>query len=221
MEEIKKFYLYCHLFIDCEKGIVKTIKVPLDSLNVHFIDLKSKIKKLIDNNCDINQSSLYKILSISKTLIAPNFPDTGRLNIFLNNKEDIFCHVEINILPLKSSVIIKNLDDDLLKYKSITNYSFYEANKHIVKVIVPLPGVDKIRKDQITANFTESSCEVKVKNLNGSNFIFGAPRLHNRIIPEKSEVITTKDNIVIRLKKLKDEDNWSYLHKTKFVGETD
>ncbi len=214
-------HLYCHLFLDASKGIIRTLKVPIDSFNIHFIDLKSQIRKILENDVDKNQSNLYKIVSLSKTIISPAFTDSARIYPFLNNKEDIFCLVELNIVPIKSTVILANTDDDLLKYKSITNYSFYEANKQIVKVLVPLPGVDKIPKEQIIGKFTEGSCEVKVRNLNGSNFIFGVPRLHAKIIAEKSEVVTSKDNLIIRLRKSKEDDYWSYLHKTKFVGETE
>jgi len=224
MEETKikeNNYIYCHLFIDASKGVIKTLKVPIDSFNIHFIDLKSIIKKILENDLDKTQSNLYNIIGLSKTIISPSFSDSSRIFPFLENKDDIFCQVEINIVPIKSKVIIANQDDDLLKYKSISNYSFYEASKQVVKVLVPLPGVDKLPKDQIIAKFTETSCEVKVKGLNGSNFIFGAPRLHAKINPEKSEVVTSKDNLVIRLRKFKEEDYWSYLHKTKMVGDTD
>lgn len=213
--------LYCHLFLDATKGIIKTLKVPIENFNIHFIDLKSQIKKILESDLDKTQSNLYRIISLSKTIISTSFSDSSRIYPFLNNKDNIFCQVELNIVPIKSSVIIANQDDDLLKYKSITNYSFYEANKQIVKVMVPMPGIDKLPKEQIVGKFTESSCEVKVKGLNGSNFIFGVPRLHAKINPEKSEVVTTKDNLVIRLRKFKEDDYWSYLHKIKFVGETD
>lgn len=225
MESLKKattaYFIYCHLFLDPTKGIIKTIKVPFESLNIHFIDLKTQVKKALDSDTDKSQSNLYKIISLSKTMIAPSFTDSARITPFITNKSDVFCNVELNVVPIKSSVIVSNQDDDLLKYKSITNYSFYEANKQIIKVLVSLQGVDKLPKEQILGKFTETSCEVKVRGLNGSNYIFGVPRLHAKILPDKSEVITSKDNLVIRLRKFKEDDNWSYLHKTKFVGETD
>jgi len=215
-------YLYCHLFLDATKGVIKTIKVEMENFNnIHFIDLKSQIKKILEGNLDKTQSNLYKIISLSKTIISPSLSDSARIYQFVNNKDDIFCQVEINVVPIKSTIVIANQDDDLLKYKSITNYSFYEANKQIVKVLIPLPGIDKLPKEQIVGKFTESSCEVKVRGLNGSNFIFGVPRLHAKICAEKSEVVTSKDSLVIRLRKFKEDDYWSFLHKTKMVGETD
>lgn len=53
------------------------------------------------------------------------------------------------------------------------------------------------------------------------NYLFAVPKLHAEIIPEESEVTTKEDKICVRLRKAKEEDNWSFLYKFKFVGEKD
>jgi hypothetical protein len=217
----EKKFIYCHLFLDCTKGVIKSLKIPINNFSLHFIDLKSLIKNHIENDPEKTQSTLYKILSLSKTILSPSYPDSLKLSNFIKHKSDIFCQVEINIVPIKSSIVVANKDDNLLKYNTITKYSFYEASKTIVKVLVPLTGIEQLPKEKIISKFTDNSVEVKVQDFNGRNYIFGVPRLHLNINKEKSEVKTIKDNIVIRLRKVKDEDNWSYLHKTKFIGETD
>ena len=95
------------------------------------------------------------------------------------------------------------------------------GDKNVIRVNVPLKGVHNVPKENIKGIFTESSCEVKVIDLNNLNYCFGVPRLHCKIIPEKSEALAKDDNIIIRLRKAKEEDNWASLHKLKFVGDTD
>jgi len=40
---MENIFLYCHLFLDSSKGVIKTVKIPLDSINLHIIELKEKI----------------------------------------------------------------------------------------------------------------------------------------------------------------------------------
>lgn len=221
LDSQRKTFIYCHLFLDSSKGVIKSMKIPITNFNIHFIDLKTLIKKEIENDPEKTQSNLYKILSLSKTILSPGYQDSAKICLFLKHKSDVFCQVELNIVPIKSSIVVANKDDDLLKYITISKYSFYEASKTIVKVMVPLTGIENLPKENLISKFTDNSLEVKIKDFKGSNYIFGVPRLHLNINKEKSEVKLIKDNIVIRLRKVKDDDNWSYLHKTKFIGEPD
>jgi cellobiose phosphorylase len=215
--EIK--FLYCHFFLDNTKGVIKTQKIPLDNLSIHIIELKQIIAKVLEKTKE-STTPMFKVLSLSKTLISPSLTDTAKLCNFFINKDDIFCQVELNITPIKKTTQITTDDNDLLKFKSLTTYSFWEANKQIVKVRVPLKGVNELPKENIKATFTESSIDVRVYNLNGMNYHFGVPRLDAKIVPEKSEAITDKDgNIIVRLRKAKEDDHWSYLYKQKYVGE--
>lgn len=217
MEKGKQF-LYCHFFVDNTKGVIKTIKVPLESLSINLIELKEKIIKTLEAKKDC-RSTNYKVLGVSKTIISKLLADSVRISNFFDNKDDIFCQVEIQIVPVKVSQVHK--EDQVLKFKTLSSYSFYEANKQIVKVLVPLKDVQNLPKESIKSTFTDTSFDVKITNMNGVNYSFGVPRLQCKIVPEKSEVLTNKDNIVVRLRKEKDDDNWSSLFKMKYIGETD
>lgn len=212
-----KKFLYCHFFIDSVKGIIKTIKLNFESFNLHVIELKAKIAKELESKKE--NTPLFKILSINKTILSPSLLDSVKISQFFENEDDIFCHVELNIQPIKSTNESKE-EDKVLKYKTLNKYSFYEANKNVVKVLVPLEGIQNLPKENIVTTFSETSFEVKVNNLNGLNYMFAVPRLDAKIIPEKSEASVDKNgNIVIRLRKAKEDDHWGYLFKQRYVGE--
>jgi hypothetical protein len=209
----KNGYLYCHFYLNREKGVLKTVKLPLENFNMTVIEVKSKIAKILERQKDA--STPFKIMSLNKTINSPVLLDTIKISQFFRHQDEIFCGVEMNITPIKTAIL-----DDVLKYKSLSSYSFWVASKQIVKVRVPLKGVENLPKENITSSFTESSLDVKIHNLNGLNYHFGVPRLDAKIVPEKSEVLTDKEgNIIIRLRKAKEDDHWSYLFKQKYVGE--
>lgn len=213
--QASKSYVYVHFFIDASKGVIKTEKLYLDNLNIHVIDLKQRITKMLEKD----NSLLFKIISISKTINSKSLLDSIKISNFFENKDDVFCLVEMNIQPVKTQI---KQQEDVLKFKTLSNYSFYVANKQIVKVLVPLKlGKIEIPKENVKSTFTESSLEVKIYNVNGQNYLFGVPRLDAKIIPEKSEAIMKDGEIVIRLRKAKEDDHWSYLFKQKYVGETE
>jgi hypothetical protein len=214
-----KNYVYCHFFLDSSKGVIQTSKITVDSLNIHVIQLKQQIAKVLEKKKE-STTPLFKILSLNKTLISPSLNDTVKVSSFFNNGDDIFCQVEMNVQPIKSITTTKSAEEDMLKFKTLTNYSFWVANSKIVKVRVPLKGIETLPKESIKATFTESSFEVKIHNLNGLNYLFGVPRLDAKIVPENSEALADKEgNIIIRLRKAKEDDHWSYLFKQKYVGE--
>lgn len=214
---MENIFLYCHLFLESSKGVIKTVKIPLDTIDTHIIELKEKINKIINKQKDSN-SQMFKIISLNKTLISPSLCDTIKTSMFFENSDDIFCKVEMNITPIKTNSLINS--DDVLKFKQLTTYSFWEANKQMVKVKVPLKGVETIPKENIKATFTENSLDVKVFNLNGLNYHFGVPRLDANIVPDRCEALADKDgSVVIKLRKAKEDDHWSFLFKQKYVGE--
>lgn len=212
------YFLYCHFFLDSAKGVIKTLKVLVENFNIHIIELKEKIAKTLERKKDTS-SAPFKLIGVKKTIISPYLKDTVKISQFFNNKDDIYCHVELNIQPVKKSTV-QAAEEDKLKFKTLSTYSFWEANKQIIKVRVPLKGVENLPKENIKSNFTETSLDVKVYNLNGINYSFAVPRLDAKIVPEKSEAFADKEgNIIIRLRKFKEDDHWSYLFKQKYVGE--
>jgi len=68
----------------------------------------------------------------------------------------------VEIIPIKT-LINSNVEE--LQFKTLNKYSFYEATKKVVKVLIDLPGVHTIPKENITSKFESRSIEVKVIGL--------------------------------------------------------
>jgi hypothetical protein len=206
--------LYCHFYTDNSKGVIKTIKLKLVTFNIRVIELKERIKKELETKD--NNMSLLKFESVSKTILSKPLSDSILISNFFEDRDDIFCKVDLNITPIKKTPN----DKTNTQCKTLSNYSYYELNINTIKVLIPLKDAHTIPKENIKGTFTETSCEVKA-NLNGINYYFAVPRLHCSIIPETSVVTTSTDNLVFKLRKAKESDNWASLFKMKFVGETD
>jgi len=78
----------------------------------------------------------------------------------------IYLLSEQNLRP-----VIKVIVNDDLKFKTLTTYSFWEANKKNVRVEVPLKGVHTLSKENIKVRFEATTMEIKVTNLNGIYYI--------------------------------------------------
>lgn len=210
-------FIYCHLFSDSSKGIITSIKLPLSSLSIRIFDVKSQLSKYLLSNNVSNIKYIPK--GVSKTLYAPLLNDTIKLNTFFEEKDDIYVLVETEVIPVKANASTGQ-QDIVLSYKTLTNYSFYVASETVVRVMVPVPGISKVPKENIISSFTEDSLEVKInKAEKGNNYRFAVPRLDAKIIPEQSEAIVKGEELILRLKKAKKDDHWSYLFKQKYVGE--
>jgi len=79
-----------------------------------------------------------------------------------------------------------------------------------VDYYVFLDGVGNVSKDDLSVRITETSIEIKVKNLNGRRYRHNVRRLHDTIRPEDSFWKVKKDCIVFKLCKDK-EKKWSKL----------
>lgn len=219
-----KMVLYVHFFVEKagegdetkQKGLLQTIKLSTQSKNLRVMDLKMQIMKTFDSK---GQNVRYKPISISKTIFSPPLRDTTKIRLYFEDKDDIFVKVETEAIPVATTT--ENKKDDVLSYKAVTDYSFYEANESTVKVLVPVPGIDKCKREHVIPNFLEDSFDVKVNNPtgNGVNYRFAVPKLDCKIIPEKCDAFPKGDRLIIKLRKFKNDDHWSYLFKQKYVGE--
>ena len=146
--------------------------------------------------------------------------DSAKMRMFFNDLDDVYVRVLTEVIPIQVSKTDDEKKDVVLTYKTITAYSFYVSSETYVRVLVPIPGIEKVKKEDIIAEFTDSSLDVRVKNgLNGNNYRFAVPRLDAKIIPEKCEAFPKGDRLIIRLRKAKNDDHWSYLFKQQYVGE--
>ena len=234
-------YLYFHFSMLDSKNINSSLKI--------FVNLNKSIKEILSEaKIYLNQSSSnvqFEVLFASKNLNSKPLQDSAIASLFFKPQDDIFCKVKIDkVVPLneeKDKQIDKNnnintdennnvKNDDVkinnnnnnniddLYFKALTKYSFYDDEK-FVKVIVPLTGVSSIPKDNIVADFQEWSFNIKIIGLNTNNYRFGVTRLHYSIIPKDSKIIIKANDIHIKLKKKKNDEYWSYLNKTRMVGD--
>ena len=218
-EELPKIILYCHLFSDITKGIIQTVKVKLGSKEKRVLDFKSQLVKELEN---VMKSTNIKYIpqEVKISLSSPPLNESAKMRMFFNDLDDIYVRVITEVVPIQVSKTDDEKKDVVLTYKTITAYSFYVSSETYVRVLVPIPGIEKVKKEDIMADFTDTSLDVRVKNgLNGNNYRFGVPRLDAKIIPEKCEAFAKGDRLIIRLRKAKNDDHWSYLFKQQYVGE--
>ena len=218
-EELPKIILYCHLFSDITKGIIQTVKVKLGSKEKRVLDFKSQLVKELEN---VMKSTNIKYIAqeVKISLSSPPLNESAKMRMFFNDLDDIYVRVITEVVPIQVSKTDDEKKDVVLTYKTITAYSFYVSSETYVRVLVPIPGIEKVKKEDIMADFTDTSLDVRVKNgLNGNNYRFAVPRLDAKIIPEKCEAFAKGDRLIIRLRKAKNDDHWSYLFKQQYVGE--
>ena len=217
-EELPRIILYCHLFTDITKGIIQTVKVKLGTKEKRVLDFKSQLIKELDT---LMKSTNIKYIpqEVKISLSSPALNETAKMRMFFNDLDDIYVRVITEVIPIQVNKADEK-KDVVLTYKTITAYSFYVSSETYVRVLVPIPGIEKVKKEDIIAEFTDSSLDVRVKNgLNGNNYRFAVPRLDAKIIPEKCEAFPKGDRLIIRLRKAKNDDHWSYLFKQQYVGE--
>ena len=218
-EELPKIILYCHLFSDITKGIIQTVKVKLGSKEKRVLDFKSQLVKELEN---VMKSTNIKYIpqEVKISLSSPPLNESAKMRMFFNDLDDIYVRVITEVVPIQVSKTDDEKKDVVLTYKTITAYSFYVSSETYVRVLVPIPGIEKVKEEDIMADFTDTSLDVRVKNgLNGNNYRFAVPRLDAKIIPEKCEAFAKGDRLIIRLRKAKNDDHWSYLFKQQYVGE--
>ena len=217
--ELPRIILYCHLFKDPLKGIIQTVKVKLGPKDKKVLEFKSALVKELDV---ILRATNIKYIpqEVKISMNAPALNDSAKMRMFFNDKDDVYIRVSTEVIPVQIDKKDDEKKDVVLNYKTITAYSFYVSSETYVRVLVPIPGIEKVKKEDIIADFTEDSLDVRVKNAeNGNNYRFAVPRLDAKIIPEKCEAFPKGDRLIIRLRKFKNDDHWSYLFKQKYVGE--
>ena len=219
ISNLPKITLYCHLFNEVEKGIIQSVKIELSSDVIRILDFKASLLKLL-NNLFKSSNIKYTPLTIAKTLFAPALNDTSKVRTYFKNKNDVFVKVLTEVIPIESTNKDIDKKDIVLTYKTINDYSFYVSSENYVRVLIPIPGIEKVTKENIITKFTEDSFEIKVNNaLNGNNYRFAVPKLDANIVPDKCDAFVKDDRLIVKLRKAKSDDHWSYLFKQKYVGE--
>ena len=108
-----------------------------------------------------------------------------------------------------------------MKFMPIDRFSFDAGgyNAPFVTVYVPLHNVGSIDRDNITCDFSKSSFDLIVRDLNGKSYRLFKDHLEKDIEPEKSKIVVKADKVVVKLAKVKSEygsyDYWSKLVDNK------
>jgi calcyclin binding protein len=102
-------------------------------------------------------------------------------------------------------------------YRSIDRYSFDSGgyNSAFVTLYVPLAGVGSIPKDQVKCDFTKTSFDLTVHDLNGKSYRLFRDNLEKDIDPDKCKLIIKSDEVRIKLAKVKQKDYGGYDYWTK------
>jgi calcyclin binding protein len=108
-------------------------------------------------------------------------------------------------------------------YTSIDRFSFDAGgyNAPFVTLYVPLVGVGKIPKENVKCNYTKSSFDLIVNDLNGKSYRLFKDNLEKDIDPDLCKLIIKSDEVRIKLHKVKQKDYGGYDYWTKLTESSD
>lgn len=221
--------LYLHCSVGESNSIVSTIK-----LNVNPDSSITSAFKLIESAYNNQSSIIYSCVSLCKSKNFMPLKDLPLKNYF-EEDDDVFVKLKFesskqnnNVESTSNTKTNENtniINTEELVFKVLDKYYFYDDSNKFVKVHVAFKDIQniikKLDKSNILEEFKDSSFLIKLNNVEGKNYRFGVGRLHYKINPEECKVLYKNDEIVIKLKKLKEGEHWPYLHKTKMIGDDD
>jgi len=206
-----KFFLYCHLYNDNEKGVIQSIKYEVAQEVKTILDFKGKLSKHLDSLFK-SQNIKYTPLTVNKTIDAPPLNDISKLRMYFESLDDIFIKVSTEVIPI-ATTSNEPKKDIVLTYQTLNTYSFYESSQKFVRVLIPVPGIEKVLKENIISHFEEESLEIKInKAAHGNNYRFNVPKLYLKIKPDECDTMVKGDRLVLKLRKARDSDSWTYLY---------
>eukprot|EP00931_Biecheleriopsis_adriatica_P095774 TRINITY_DN69398_c0_g1_i1.p1 TRINITY_DN69398_c0_g1~~TRINITY_DN69398_c0_g1_i1.p1 ORF type:complete len:324 (-),score=103.85 TRINITY_DN69398_c0_g1_i1:23-913(-) len=108
--------------------------------------------------------------------------------------------------------------------KTITNWSEIkdisfadDGDKACVSVYMSLPGVQSIASNKVCVWFTATSLEVRVIDLDGSNWFYLAQELWGQIDPQSSTWKVRKDKLSLKLQKRASARSWDRWDKLRRI----
>ena len=106
-----------------------------------------------------------------------------------------------------------------VKYVPVDRFSFDAGgyNAPFVTVYVPLPGVGGIDRSSVTCNFTKSSFDLVVEDLQGKSYRLFKDCLEKDIDPDKSKIVVKADKILVKLAKVKQGEYGGYDYWSKLT----
>jgi calcyclin binding protein len=112
------------------------------------------------------------------------------------------------LAPAAPAPVFTTASSSKRTFVSIDRFSFdaggYDAP--FVTVYVGLPSVGSMARDLITCDFSASSFDLIVKDLNGKSYRLYKDNLEKDIDPAKSKILVKADKIILKLAKVKQGD---------------
>ena len=98
-----------------------------------------------------------------------------------------------------------------------------QVNIHLSlsRVILELKGIESHPKSKISLRFFRKSLDLKIDDFDNKNLSFGVNRTQCSLNTQESRYTTKPGKLIIWIRKVKKEDNWFSLFKTKTIGGDD
>lgn len=178
------------------------------------IDENQTVSQLTDKLC---QTFSFEQLKISKFKSGSEISPEISIKTFFEPFDDVWI-----IKAEEKKELPKHLPAPAAtKFVSLSKYSYYEYDNLWVRVDVPFAGIGKHDKKKVTCNFDTTSFVLSILDFDNKNYQFSVMRLQCSIQGELCKFAVLADKIRISLRKVKENDNWFSLFKTKTIGGDD
>jgi calcyclin binding protein len=133
----------------------------------------------------------------------------------------------VSAATISSIAAPPTLSSSSVKYKTIDKFSFDSGsyNSPTVTIYIPLPSIGSHPESNIRCNFTKSSFDVTILDLNGANYRLLKDNLEHDIVPEESKMKIKANKIILKLQKVKSDygmyDTWNELTSKKAKTQSD
>lgn len=94
--------------------------------------------------------------------------------------------------------------------KKIESYGWDESDKFCKIYITSLKDLNKVKEEDVKCNFTETTFDLRINNLNGVTYTLNISNLLKEIDPQASSVKVKSGMITVMLRK-KSNETWSCL----------
>jgi hypothetical protein len=191
------------LYAHCNEKVTPLTVSPSDSIGQLSQSLSNSLQV-----ASVKVSKFEKGAEIGADVLVSSFfePFDDIWVVKKEEKKEVFSH-----LPPPAA----------LQFVSLSKYSFYEYDNNWVRVEVPFPGVGIHDKRKISCEFDVNSFVLKILEFEGKNYQFSVMRMQCNVQKELCKFAVLKDKIRISLRKVKENDNWFSLFKTKTIGGDD
>jgi calcyclin binding protein len=94
-------------------------------------------------------------------------------------------------------------------------YGFDAEGEFVEVLVLDLPGVGGLPREQVTCDFTATSFDLRVVGLGGKNYRVFVPALDKEVVPGGSKLVVGKNRVTVKLKKVNSYDYWTQLKSKK------